>query len=620
MSPRRTARSSAAALAAALAAVLLLVLPTGAGAQGERILSFVSEVTVNPDATLDVRETIRVVAANAEIRHGIYRDFPTRYRSALGSQYEVPFEVADVERDGRPEPWHRASEANGVRVYVGDKDRMVEPGEHTYVIAYRTGRQLGFFADHDELYWNATGNGWSFPIDEAEARVRLPRGATGVRLEGYTGPQGAKGRDFTASWGDDAGAIFHTTARLAPREGLTIVVMWPKGLVEQPGGASRTAWFFQDNRGVFAGVLGLLGVLAYYVTTWVRVGRDPERGAIVPMWEPPQGLSPAAVRYLKRMSFDHKAFTAAVVNMGVKGHLVITEADKEYTLDQRKREGAAPLAPEESAAAGKLFGAGARIDLKQENHARIAGAIAALKAQLAGALEKVYFVLNRRELVIGLLLSAGVIGLTLVLTPGSQAGVGGFLAFWLAGWSVGCAVLAVQVGRAWREFARGAGSRFVSLPRAVFLTLFSLPFFAGEVFAAGLLFWQGSVLFALVLIGLAGLNVLFHYLLKAPTSAGRRLLDRIEGFELYIAAAESDRFKRLGSPERTPALYERFLPYAIALDLESRWSEAFTDVLAAAAAEPGGAYSPAWYHGDFGHGWSPSAFAGAVGEIGRAHV
>ena len=112
---------------------------------------------------------------------------------------------------------------------------------------------------------------------------------------------------------------------------------------------------------------------------------------------------------------------------------------------------------------------------------------------------------------------------------------------------------------------------------------------------------------------LAGVNALFHYLLKAPTSSGRTLLDRIEGFERYLAATEADRINRMQGPQRTPALYEKLLPYAIALDLEERWSEQFADVLARAG-EAGQAWAPGWYHGDFGaHGWSPASFAGSVG-------
>ena len=148
--------------------------PAAAAAE-ERILHYLSDVLVQSDGALDVTETIRVRSEGARIDHGIYRDFPTRYTSRFGAQMRVGFEVVSVKRDGAEEPWHSERQGNGVRVYMGSAETHVPPGEHVYEMRYRTTRQLGFFEDHDELYWNATGNGWLFPIDVAEARIRLPQ-------------------------------------------------------------------------------------------------------------------------------------------------------------------------------------------------------------------------------------------------------------------------------------------------------------------------------------------------------------------------------------------------------------------------------------------------------------
>ena len=87
---------------AALAA-LLLALPIEASAE-ERITRFISDVQIQPDASLDVAETIDVRAEGNRINHGIYRDFPTRYRGRNGSQVRVGFTLRDVTRDGLPEP------------------------------------------------------------------------------------------------------------------------------------------------------------------------------------------------------------------------------------------------------------------------------------------------------------------------------------------------------------------------------------------------------------------------------------------------------------------------------------------------------------------------------------
>jgi hypothetical protein len=67
---------------------------------------------------------------------------------------------------------------------------FLERGTHVYEITYRTTRQLGFFDDFDELYWNATGNGWTFAIDRAAAIVHLPQGAAIKQHAASYGPAG----------------------------------------------------------------------------------------------------------------------------------------------------------------------------------------------------------------------------------------------------------------------------------------------------------------------------------------------------------------------------------------------------------------------------------------------
>src|SRR5690606_6406721 len=103
--------------------------------------------------------------------------------------------------------------------------------------------------------------------------------------------------------------------------------------------------------------------------------------------------------------------------------------------------------------------------------------------------------------------------------------------------------------------------------------------------------------------------------MSAPTREGRELMDRIEGFEQYLSITEEDRLEALHPPEKTPELFERFLPYAIALGVENRWADKFAAVLSAASADPSRRddHTFGWYSGS-SNAWSnPSRFAGAVG-------
>jgi hypothetical protein len=153
-------------------ALWIILLPWVAFAD-ERILNYQSDILVRQDGWIEVSETITVRAEGARIRRGIYRDYPTRYEDRFGNEVEVRYEPRSVLRDGRTEDFHSERRANGVRTYFGSADRLLSPGEYTYVYRYEAGRMLGFFDEYDELYWNVTGPGWEFPVDRASATVHF---------------------------------------------------------------------------------------------------------------------------------------------------------------------------------------------------------------------------------------------------------------------------------------------------------------------------------------------------------------------------------------------------------------------------------------------------------------
>ena len=183
----------------------------------ERIARFISDVDVQRNGDLLVTETIQIWAEGRQIKRGILRDFPTTYRRADGSRVEVGFDVQSVTRDGSNEEFATEKMANGVRVRIGSAGRSVNSGLHEYVIRYRTTRQVGFFDSYDELYWNVTGNGWTFPIEVAEARINLPDKVEFKQTAFYTGAQGATGKDATIVEQQPGRIVFRTTRALPVR-------------------------------------------------------------------------------------------------------------------------------------------------------------------------------------------------------------------------------------------------------------------------------------------------------------------------------------------------------------------------------------------------------------------
>jgi uncharacterized membrane protein YgcG len=590
----------------------------------EEILDYHSDIRVQQDASLLVRETIRVRSAGAQIRHGIHRDFPTRYKDQLGNHYVVKFEIVEVSRDGQPEKFHVEDQGNGKRIYFGDEKVILPPGEYSYALVYTVNREVGFFADHDELYWNVTGTGWLFPIAHASATVALPENisVSSVRMDGYTGPQGAREKAFSSSIGTGHTVSFVCTQSLPAGEGLTIVISWPKGYIQEPSGRTRFRYFLEDNRSTLVGAAGLLVVLLYYVIVWFRVGRDPAKSSIMPIYEPPAGVSPGAMRYLVRMGFDDKTFAAAVIDMAVKKFLSIKENDGVFTL-QRSSGDKNLLAPEESAAAAKLFGKSRGKDddsvddrpgrssvvVLKPNNGALRNAVTAVKKSLHDAEDKIYFIANQRYMVPGLILAVGVLVTMVVAETGDRQFVLGFFSAWLTGWSIAVLFLVRNAVHLWKG-VRADGSMARDLKKqARSSTFFALPFAAAEIGVLFALAWFTSVFVVLILAALVGTNFLFHWLLKAPTRAGSELLDKIEGFRMFLRAVDGDRLNRLTPPDKTPELFEKYLPYAVALDSEQAWAQQFSAVLENARQTTG--YSPTWYVGS--HAFAMNAFASSFG-------
>ena len=306
----------------------------------ERILAFHSDIDIGSAGELTVTETIEVQVQGRQIKRGILRDFPTDYHDRLGRRVKVPFEVLAVARDGKAELWNAGPFANGVRVQIGNPNAMLLHGRHIYEIRYRTRYQLGFFEDHDELYWNVNGNGWVFDMDSVSAVVRLPQAVPAAQLkaEAYTGAFGAKGRAYEVAL-HEGGAEFRTTSALKAREGLTIVFGFPKGIVAPPGWGDLALRALRDNPGEAAGAGGALLLLAFLYLRWWQVGRDPRKGPVFPRYEAPAGLGPAGTRYLDRMAYDDRCFAAALLGLGQRGYLTIWQGGDSYTIDGTGKRG-----------------------------------------------------------------------------------------------------------------------------------------------------------------------------------------------------------------------------------------------------------------------------------------
>lgn len=510
-----------------LVVAALLMLAAVPAVSQERITLFDAAISISADGTLRVTETIEVEAQGQRIQRGILRDFPTSYRDRVGNAVRVQFDVDSVTRNGAAEAWRAERLDNGVRLRIGSANTPLPQGRHRYEIRYRTARQLGFFERHDELYWNVTGTGWTFAIDEARARVTLPRSVAAANLKGeaYTGAAGARGRDYVSSVAEGA-FDFRTTRQLAPREGLTIVAMFPKGIVPPPTRLDRVRAWIGDNTGGTVAVAGALAALLVLYWRWYRVGRDPRPGPRFPRYDAPAGMSAAAVRFVERMKFDNRCFAAGVLGLGSRGYLTVHQNIDAFGVERTGRD--VPWLAGDKPMADALFKSGKATVISSTYDATVAEAQRELERALQHHYADPVFRRNRGSLVLG-----GFVG---VVSLG--------VSLWL-----GAAPLLVIV-----------------LVPVLIIALFA--------FARWMPAYTGP-----------GRKLMDHIegLRQYLTVAERDDLARMKSLGKRSWGSRASTANAATPPDPTPAEFARMLPYALALGVEKTWADRFATLLGAAA-------------------------------------
>ncbi|MDX1647262.1 MAG: DUF2207 domain-containing protein [Longimicrobiales bacterium] len=584
----------------------LLLAPVSAGPataqEQEEILEYDVDMDVGDGGVLRVLETITVRALGDRIRRGIYRDVPTGFPGWAGlHRIEAPFRVLSVARNGLQEPYTVEAIGGpegreGARVRIGSPDVRLRPGIHEYAIEYETSRWVDFGDEVDRLYWNVTGNGWAFPIRSASARVRLPGLDEPPELESWTGPPGSTTTTATGRWSaDSATAVFTTEETLGPGDGLTIRVTLPAGVITPPTEAQRAEWFRLDWGGWIEGGYLVLLVVAVYLLMWRRVGMDPPAGRTGPRDEPPAGYSPAALGFIEERGYEERQLSAALVSLARKGAIRLEEDGATWSIERRAdpAELDEPLSPEEEVLFRRLLSGRDRIRLQRSHHATFRTAIRDFRSSLRRRLEREYFVTNRRWFLTGMAVSF--IGFAVLcwrwrfdIDPTAL-----FLGFWLTGWTAGVGTLGYRFVQAVRS-ARSGGSAAL-WGQAGFLALFSLPFLGAEIFVAGLLLTMvpNHLVAAAIVVG--GVNVLFYHLLERPTLKGRGVLDELDAFRAHLTRASRRFGDRAPMGDREIRVYERLLPFAIALGVERPWTEAFESALSPALASGTDARPLHWY-------------------------
>jgi hypothetical protein len=502
-----------------LSLLLLLTAAWGAPALAQRSLAierFDAVIQVEPGAAIRVTETI--VARFTGSWNGIYRTIPVKCRTAQALNWTLGLDLEGAtDAEGR----RLRVEASRERHYI--KYKIWVPGAldvtRTVVLRYRATNALRFFDDHDELYWNVTGDEWDMPIEAATARIELPPGADGVRAVAFNGVYGSTAQEAELQ---TSGTTVRVTMphALGYHEGLTAVVGWNKGVVTEPSTAVRAAGVFSSNWPLAIPIPVFL--LAFAI--WRRRGKDPRRLPVTVQYEPPQGLTPSEAGTLLDNSADMRDVTATLVDLAVRGYLRIEEREdrklfglistREYVLHRLDPPPqAVALAPHERLIFDGVFsGRGASVELSElEND---------FYTKLPDVRTSLFDQLIER-------------GAYHARPDGVRTG-----------WMVAGALLGVLIA----AVGGGVASRFLLTP---------VPFVVA------------GVLVALILVG-------FGRIMPARTTVGARMLEQVLGFEEFLRRVEAEHFKRVILDK--PELFDRYLPFAMAFGVEKKWAKAFEGI------------------------------------------
>lgn len=583
-------------LAAVLCISAMLALPALAD---EEIRSFTSNLVLAADGSVNVHELLTVNVENNRINHGIYRDIPVVMVDDTGHKVRPDLKVLGVTRDGNDEPFHTERNGNFIRIYIGDADTYLQPGEVHYDLNYTMNRMGRFFADHDEIYWNATGNYWDFPILTSAATVTLPTGAIISDISGYTGPAGSKDQNVQISRKGDNKALIRTTVPLAPGEGMTYAVSFQKGIMSEPAGLTKIWYWFEDRQESIIPGIGALLTLGFFSWAWFKVGRDPKKGVVIPLFHPPEGLSPGLAHFVANWGFKKDgwtAFTAGIFDLGVKGLVTIDNtSDLKVTPTGKTPDG--PLPPGE-AAIYDYVAANGGFTIDKTTGPTLAKKKTEFTSAISAGNNEVWFRNNYLYSFIGVLIAAAMIGLMVME---------GYL-------DIGWLILAAVVGVAIMVLTNVGttligGSVWGKLMAIFWVGVIGFNFLGSAVSSISTVQISTAAIAATSIIAV---TLVFIQLMRAPTVQGRKLMDDIDGFKMYLDTAEKNRLNMEKEPPMTVSRFESILPFAIALGVERAWSNHFDALLARNAVEgvTVGSYVPLWYSG--GRDWSSNNIGNAV--------
>ena len=480
---------------------------------GWKIDEFNVTADIESNRHVTITEEIKVDFDSLE-KHGIYRYIPyTYYRNS--NNYSVRISIDSItDENGKNINFEESRSGGNVELKIGDADKTIS-GKHDYIIKYNLERVINSFADHDELYWNVTGNDWPVEIDKSKITINWPEGAEIQDNVCYVGSYGENAQECEKNVSGSS-VTFSIDNVLAPGEGFTIASAIKPGVIEQYSAWQIFWWFLADNWGYFIPTV----VLILMIRKYLKSGKDPVgKKTIVPEFDVPDKLTPALLGTVYDEKVDTHDISAVIIDMAVKGYITIKELEKkgifgtkdyEFTYTGKNVE---LLSKHEKEVMDGIF------DSDYEKNKTV---------KLSSLREKFYVhIKDIKDDLYSEVVKKGYFEKNPSVARNTYLGIGfGVIAF-----------------------------AFFGVPFAAIFTRSTTSLVVGSVIS-------GIII------------IIFSFSMPKRTDKGVEVTRQINGFKLYMHTAERYR-QKFNEKEK---IFEKFLPYAMVFGIVKEWAEKFKDM------------------------------------------
>ncbi|MBI5357708.1 DUF2207 domain-containing protein [Candidatus Saccharibacteria bacterium] len=500
-------------------------------------------VLTNEEAGGKLTTTEEVDLKYTANNHGILRAIPIDYKG-----WNTKIKIKSVQRDGANEPYSTYNENGNLVLKIGDPDKTIT-GNHFYKIIYEQRHVVNFEGDTPEFYWDVNGTEWQQPFGSINATVEIPSNATTDKEpKCFTGTFGSTDKNCVYESKDNQ-INFATLKPMGVGGNMSIAVDLKPGVFKKPGPAD----FLKDNiANILAASVGLIASIGIFIL-WLKKGKDHSgRGVIIPEYKPPKTITPGEFGLLADYKVDSRDITATLIDLAIRGYVRIHEekkkiifiSNRKYKLELLKSN-YDNLKTHEKKLLDALFStkqASEIIEVKKINKVTMSKAVQEIRESLQKDLTDKYGYFEKDAKKLGTIMTV----------------LGGIL----------------------------------------FVASFFLLFLPGLFFAA--------LITAISLVQ-------FGRLMPRRSHAGVEVYEKIQGLKMYMNTAEKDRLKMMQSvdrpyaePAKTVELFEKLLPFAIAVGVEKSWAKQFEGILNEA---------PDWYSGTNYRTFNSAVFASSLSGV-----